>query len=134
MAVKFTTLVRNARLDAVTAYAGTSAIVRIYSGTAPADANTALAGNTVLAELACSATLAPAASGGVLTLSTITQDSSADATGTATFYRWLKSDATTVIQQGTVSTSGADLNLNTTSIVIGGPVSVTSWTLTDGNA
>jgi hypothetical protein len=134
MAVKFTTLVRNARLDAVTTYAGASAIVRIYSGTAPADANTSLSGNTVLAELACSATLAPAASGGVLTLSTITQDSSADATGTATFYRWLKSDATTVIQQGTVSTSGADLNLNTTSIVIGGPVSVTSWTLTDGNA
>lgn len=134
MAVKFTTAVRNARLDAITTYAGTSAIVRIYSGTAPADANTSLSGNTVLAELACSATLAPAASGGVLTLSTITQDSSADATGTATFYRWLKSDATTVIQQGTVSTSGADLNLNTTSIVIGGPVSVSSWTLTDGNA
>jgi hypothetical protein len=134
MAVKFATPVRNARLDAVTTYAGTSAIVRIYSGTAPADANTSLSGNTVLAELACSATLAPAAASGVLTLSTITQDSSADATGTATFYRWLKSDATTVIQQGTVSTSGADLNLNTTSIVIGGPVSVTSWTLTDGNA
>jgi hypothetical protein len=46
----------------------------------------------------------------------------------------LKSDATTVVNQGTVSTSGADLNLNTTSIVIGGPVAVTSWTLTDGNA
>jgi len=134
MAVKFSTAVRNARLDAITTYAGTSPIVRIYSGTAPADANTALSGNTVLAELACSSSLAPAASGGVLTLSTITQDSSADATGTATFYRWLKSDATTVIQQGTVSTSGADLNLNTTSIVIGGPVSVSSWTLTDGNA
>lgn len=134
MAVKFTTAVRNARLDAITTYAGSNPIVRIYSGTAPADANTSLSGNTVLAELACSASLAPAASGGVLTLSTITQDSSADATGTATFYRWLKSDATTVIQQGTVSTSGADLNLNTTSIVIGGPVAVSSWTLTDGNA
>jgi hypothetical protein len=134
MAVKLPALVRNARLDAITTYAGTSAIVRIYSGTAPATADTALSGNTVLAELACSATLAPAAASGVLTLSTITQDSSADATGTATFYRWLKSDATTVINQGTVSTSGADLNLNTTSIVIGGPVAVTSWTLTDGNA
>lgn len=134
MAVKLPVLVRNARLDAITTYAGSSSIIRIYSGTAPVTADTALSGNTVLAELACSATLAPAAASGVLTLSTITQDSSADATGTATFYRWLKSDATTVIKQGTVSTSGADLNLNTTSIVIGGPVAVTSWTVTDGNA
>jgi len=134
MTVKLPTAVRNARLDAITTYAGTSPIIRIYSGTAPTDANTALSGNTVLAELACSSSLAPSASGGVLTLSTITQDSSADNTGTASFYRWLKSDATTVIQQGTVGTSGADLNLNTVSIVAGGPVSVTSWTLTDGNA
>jgi hypothetical protein len=134
MAVKLPALVRNARLDAITTYAGSNAIVRIYSGTVPTNADAALSGNTVLAELACSATLAPAASGGVLTLSAITQDSSADATGTATFYRWLKSDTTTVVQQGSVGTSGQDLNLNTTSIVIGGPVSVTSWTLTDGNA
>jgi hypothetical protein len=134
MAVKLPSAVRNARLDAITTYAGTSALVKIYDGTAPADANTALSGNTLLATLTCSSTLAPAASGGVLTLSTITQDSAADATGTATFYRWYKSDGTTVIKQGSVGTSGADLNLNTTSIVVGGPVSVTSWTVTDGNA
>jgi hypothetical protein len=134
MTVQLPTAVRNARLDAITTYAGSSPIIRIYSGTAPATANTALSGNTVLAELACSSALAPGASSGVLTLSTITQDSSADATGTASFYRWLKSDATTVVAQGTVGTSGADLNLNTTSIVSGGPVAVTSWTLTDGNA
>lgn len=134
MAVKLPTAVRNARLDAITTYAGTSALVKIYDGTAPADANTALSGNTLLATLTCSSTLAPAASGGVLTLSSITQDSAADASGTATFYRWYKSDGTTVIKQGSVGTSGADLNLNTVSIVVGGPVSVTSWTVTDGNA
>ena len=134
MAVKLPTAVRNARLDAITTYAGASPIVRIYDGTAPADANTALSGNNVLATLTCSTALAPAASGGVLTLSAITQDSAADASGTATFYRWLRSDGTTVIKQGSVGTSGADLNLNTTAIVVGGPVSVTSWTVTDGNA
>lgn len=134
MTVSLATAVRNARLDAITTYAGTSAIVRIYDGTPPASANAALSSNTLLATLTCSSSLAPSASGGVLTLSTITQDSAADATGTASFYRWLKSDATTVIKQGSVGTSGADLNLNTVSIVIGGPVSVTSWTVTDGNA
>jgi len=34
----------------------------------------------------------------------------------------------TCLEQGTVGTSGSDLNLNTTSIVAGGPVSVTSFT------
>lgn len=134
MAVKLPTAVRNARLDAIVSYAGASPIVRIYDGTPPADANAALSGNNVLAELACSATLAPAASSGTLTLSSITQDSSANASGTASFYRWLRSDGTTVIKQGTVGTSGADLNLNTVAIVVGGPVSITSWTVTDGNA
>jgi len=32
------------------------------------------------------------------------------------------------VEQGTVGTSGADLNLNTTAIVAGGPVSITSFT------
>ena len=33
-----------------------------------------------------------------------------------------------VIEQGIVGTSGQDLNLNTTSIVTGGPIAVTSFT------
>lgn len=129
MAVQFATTVRNAMLDAITAQAGASALVNIYSGTKPSNANTALSGNTLLASLTCGATFAPAASNGTLTLNAITQDSSADATGTAVFFRVLKSDGTTVVWQGDVGTSGSDLNLNTTSIAAGGPVSVSSWTL-----
>lgn len=129
MAVQFSTTVRNAMLDAITTQAGASALVRIYSGTKPTNANTALSGNTLLAELTCGSTFAPAASSGTLTLNAITQDASADATGTATFFRVLKSDGTTVVWQGDVGTSGSDLNLNTTSIASGGPVSVSSWTL-----
>lgn len=134
MALSFTTAVRNARNDAITTAAGGSALLRIYSGTRPADANTALSGNTLLAELTCNATFAPSSSSGVLTLNSITQDSSANATGTASFFRLVKSDGTTVVMDGNVGTSGSDLNLNTTSIVSGGPVSVTSFTITDGNA
>lgn len=129
MAVQFATTVRNAMLDAITAQAGASALVNIYSGTKPTNANTALSGNTLLASLTCGATFAAAASNGTLTLNAITQDSSADATGTAVFFRVLKSDGTTVVWQGDVGTSGSDLNLNTTSIAAGGPVSVSSWTL-----
>ena len=106
-----------------------AAIVRIYSGTQPTNADTALAGNTLLAQLTCSDPSGGSPSSGTLTLSSITEDSSADATGTATFARVLQSDGTTVIFDCDVSTSGATINLNTTSIVSGGPVRITNFTI-----
>lgn len=121
---------RNARLDAITTFAGGSGKLRIYNGSRPATGGTV---TTLLAELTLNATFAPAASGGVLTLNSITQDSSADATGTATWFRIVKSDGTTFVMDGSVGTSGADLNLNTTSIVATGVVTVTSATITEGN-
>lgn len=129
MALAYSTAVRNAMLDAITTAIGASGLLRIYDGTRPASGGTA---TTLLAQLALSATAAPAASGGVLTLSTITQDSSADATGTATWFRVTTSGGTFVID-GSVGTSGSDLNLTTTSIVITQPVSVTSFVITEGN-
>ena len=89
---------------------------------------------SLLAELTCNATFAPAASGGVLTLNAITQDSSADATGTATWFRIVKTDGTTFVMDGNVGTAGSDFNLNTVSIVVGGVVTCTSATITAGNA
>lgn len=134
MTVQLSTAVRNAKLDAVTATIGSSPLLRIYNGTPPANVATALSGNTLLSELAMSATPFPAASGGVLTANSIANDSSADNTGTASFYRVYKSDGTTAEIQGAVGTSASDLNLNTTSIVAGGPVAVTSFTYTEANA
>lgn len=133
MAFKFSTSLRNARLDAITTAVGSNGILRIYSGTRPASVSAAITG-TLLAELTCSATFAPAASGGVLTVNAVTQDSSADATGTATHFRQWRSDGTTAVLDGDVGTSGSDLNLNTTSIVAGGPVQITSYELTEGGA
>lgn len=133
MTISKATALKNAELDAITTFIGNAALLRIYSGTPPANANAALSGNTLLAELTCASPFAAGAASGVLTASAITQDASADATGTATFFRVYKSDGTTVAYQGTVGTSGADLNLNTTSIASGGPVSVSSLTITAGN-
>jgi len=118
-------------LDAITTGAGGSALLRIYDGTRPA---TGGAATTLLAELTCNATFAPGASSGVLTLNSITQDSSANATGTATWFRIVKSDGTTFVMDGNVGTSGSDLNLTTTSIVATQPVSVTSFVITEANA
>ncbi|HRV18524.1 MAG TPA: hypothetical protein P5317_11015 [Myxococcota bacterium] len=129
MALAYSTTVRNGMLDQITSAIGASGLVRIYDGTRPASGGTA---TTLLAQLALSVTSAPAASGGVLTFNAITQDSSADATGTATWFRVTTSGGTFVID-GSVGTSGSDLNLTTTSIVATQPVSISSFVITEGN-
>lgn len=113
---------------AVDAGAG-AGLLRIYDGSRPATGGSA---TTLLAELTFTDPSAPSASGGVLTFSSITSDSSANATGTATWFRLVDSTGAFVLD-GNVGTSGSDLNLNTTSIVSGATVSVTSFTITEGN-
>lgn len=130
MALAYSTALRNAQLDEITTAIGTSGLLRIYDGSRPATGGTA---TTLLAELALSATAAGAASSAVLTFSAVTNDSSANATGTATWFRIVTSGGTHVID-GNVGTSGSDLNFNTVSFVSGAVISVTSLTITAGNA
>ena len=120
----------NAMLDAITTAIGSSGLLRIYDGTQPATADTALSSNTLLATLPLSATFAAGAASGVLTASAITADSSADATSTATFFSLLTSGATRILD-GTVGVGATfDLNVNTTSIVTAANVSCSSLTIT----
>lgn len=133
MTIGLVTAARNAHLDDINTRinAGAGAgLLRVYDGTRPATGGTA---TTLLAELTFSDPAAPAASGGVLTFSAITQDSSANATGTATWCRIVDSTGA-FVADGSVGTSGADYNLNTTSITAGVAVSCTSASLTAGNA
>jgi hypothetical protein len=128
--------IRNARLDAIkTAIdAGSGAgTIKIYTGTQPTNANTALGAQVLLGTLTFTDPSAGAASAGVLTFSTITQDTAADATGTATWAR-IQDSAGNVVFDCDVGTSGATINLNTTSIVVGGPIQISSFTLTDAAA
>lgn len=129
MALAYSTTVRNGMLDFITTTIGASGLLRIYDGTRPASGGAA---TTKLAELALSATAAGSAASGVLTFNAISNDASADATGTATWFRVVTSGGTFVID-GNVGTSGSDLNLNTTSFVAGGPVAVSSFVITEGN-
>jgi hypothetical protein len=126
---KFANATVNAEADALARLLD-NGYFRIYSGTQPATADTALSGNTLLAELRYAATSAPAASAGVLTFNAVTSDTSADATGTASFFRSLKSDGTSVVMDGSVGTSAADAIINSTAIQAGTQVDVTSHTLT----
>jgi hypothetical protein len=102
--------------------------LRLYSGAQPADANSALSGNTLLAELRFAATSAPAAVGGLLTFNALTSDSDADASGTATFFRAFGSNGTAVVMDGSVGTSAANMIIAAVSISQHQTVSCSAFT------
>lgn len=138
MAIKFNATVRQAHATTLNTEAGNSAQLKIYTGSPPANVATAATG-TLLGTLTGSAGGFGTVSGGVVTVSTVTGDSSADATGTAGWFRLLKSDGTTAVMDGTVSGTGGggDLQLDSTSIVAGGTINLTTAgasTITMGGA
>jgi len=124
---------RQARVDSVTARLN-SGLIKIYTGTIPATPATAIGAQVLLGTLTFGATAfgaATAATPSVATANAITQDSSADATGTAAWARILESDGTTVVMDVDCGTSAATLILNTLSIVSGGPITCSSFTLSE---
>jgi hypothetical protein len=132
MAIQFSTAVRNARLDAFETVAGATALLRIRTGAPPVNCGTADSG-TILATLTLPADyLAAAASGSKSKSGTWT--GTASATGTAAHFRIYDNAGTTCHMQGTVNTTGADMNVDNTSFASGQQFDVTSFTLTDGNA
>lgn len=135
MAFQFSTTTRNAALDGIETAIGTSAILKIRSGSAPADCGTADSG-TVLATLNLPSDWLAAASGGSKSKSGTWEDTSADAAGTAGHFRIYATDGTTVHMQGTVTATGGggDMTLDNTSIASGQQVTITSFTLSAGGA
>lgn len=128
MALQYTATHRtNAMSDLVTALGGT-AFLLIYTGTAPANVAAAATGS-LLASLPLSATPG-VASAGVLTFNAFT--SATAAAGTAGYWRLCTtSGGTTCIIQGSIGTSGADLNFAAGLVWTAGmTISVSSWTIT----
>lgn len=135
MAVKMSVTVRNARLNATETAIGTGAVLKIRTGTVPTNIADADSG-TVLATLSLPSDWMADASGGSKALTGTWQDASADNSGTAEHFRIYASDGTTQHIQGTVTATGGggDLTLDNTSINSGQAVSISSFTITDGNA
>ncbi len=106
-----------------------SGYLRIYDGTQAANANTAIGAQVLLAELRFNAAAFGASSAGTATAGAIAADSSANASGTATWARWLTSDGTTVVLDCSVGTSAADINFNSVAISSGANVSVSALTV-----
>lgn len=108
---------------------GGAGTIKIYSGTIPTDADTAIGAQVLLATLTFSATAFGSAANGVATANAITSDSSIDATNTAAWARIANGSGTTQMDV-TVGTSGEDINFNTVSFVSGASCAITALTYT----
>lgn len=135
MAFQLSTSARNALLDAIETATGTSAILRIYTGSAPANPAAAATG-TLLAEATLPSDWMAAASGGTKALSGTWQDASANAAGTAGYFRIWDSPGTTCHMQGTVTATGGggDMTVDNAVFAVAQVFNVTSFTLTAPNA
>lgn len=120
-----------------------SAIINIYTGTPPADCETAATGTllgtcpmTVTSPFGAAADQAPNAR---ITAASITDDTSADTTGTAGYFRVYSCNTSQTDAnklnchiQGTAGVAGdtPDLTLDDKNIVVGGTISITAYTIT----
>lgn len=129
----FSTEVVNAEADAATALAD-SGYIKCYEGTKPATANTAITDQVLLATHALAATAFGAANEGVCTAGAIGDDVSIDDDGTPNFFRVFKSDGTSPLWDGTIGTSGCDLNFDSVDWQAGGKASITGFTFTANKA
>lgn len=135
MTIQLSAAVRNARLDAIETAIGASAVLKIRSGAAPANVAAADSG-TVLATLNLPSDWMAAASAGAKAKSGTWEDTSADAAGTAAHFRIYASDGTTAHLQGTVTATGGGGDMTVDNVVFAAvqAFSITTFTLTDGNA
>lgn len=109
---------------------GSNATLQFYTGTMPATPSVGVSTQVLLGTLLCSRPVATE-SNGVITFAAITQDSSADNTGTATWVRLSTSAGIAIADYDVTDNAGSgSVKLNTTSIVVGGPILVTSFVIT----
>jgi len=133
MTIQLSTGVRNAMLDAIETAIGTAAVVKIKTGSPPANCAAADSGS-VLVSYTLGSDWAGAAASGSKAFSSTPISGTATGTGTAAHYRVYASDGTTCHMQGTVATSGGDMTIDNAVITTGQSVNITAWTITGSNA
>ena len=122
MTVQYSAAVKNAKLDAWETTIGTSAILKLRTGSMPAlitDPSDWMA----------------AASGGVKAKSGTWQDTSADNSGTIGHYEITATDGTTVHERGTytLTAGGGDMTGDATVVTAGQTITITNFSKTGGN-
>lgn len=103
--------------------------VLILDGTQATDADTAIGAQVTLAMPLFNADAWANAASASKAANAFTADSAADATGTATWYR-MRTSGGTAVWDGSVGTSGANLNFNSVAIQANANVTISSYTAT----
>jgi len=127
MAFQFGTTLRDNRVAQIQSTVGTSGVLKIFSGAEPANCGSADPSG-LLATITLPSTFLTHASGATTIAGSWTTTASAG--GTAASFRIYDGSAVCHLQGNVTS----DLVLNNTSIASGQTVTVTSFTVTDGNA
>lgn len=128
--IRLATSVKNAMLTplATAINAGSAGgMIKIYTATMPALPSDAITTQVLLGTLTFSDPCGSVANGS-LTMSSITQDSSADASGVAAWARISDSDGVVIGDIDITTTGGGGaMQMNTTNVVIGGPILISSF-------
>lgn len=119
-------------LDAMAAGTTSAPVIELYSGTIPGSMGGAI-GDTLLATLTMTNTVGTI-SNGAITLDAITEDSSADASGTIGWARALDRDGAEAAYFTVANDGSGDINFGSTSVTAGQPVGISSFTITVGGA
>ena len=135
MAIQLSVPVRNARLDQIEVVGGVSAFLTLRTGAQPSDCVTANSG-TLVANLALPSDWMGAAAAGAKAKAGTWSDVSADAAGTVLHFRIHENSGVNCIAQGSVSNTGdgGDMTLDNNVVGSGQTITITTFTLTDGNA
>ena len=131
----FSDTVRNARADAVESTIGASPILRLRTGAKPANCAAASTG-TIVASMTLPADFMAAAAAGVKTLLGTWQDLSADNAGTIGHFEIFNAGDTVCHSRGTVTITGGGgvMTVDNPVVEAAQQITVTAFTLTEGNS
>lgn len=138
MTISYSNTVKDAKNDAVETAIGTAPLLKVFNGTAPANASAALAGNTVLASGALPSDWLGASAAGVKAKAgawTLTGQAGAGAGTAGTFYRIYNSADTVCHEQGTFTATGGggDMTIDNNNIANAQVLTVATYSKTAGN-
>lgn len=133
MALQYGTTLRNAKLDQIETVAGTAPILKILSGSMPANCAASDTGTTVIAMALPSDWMSSAAAGAKAKLGT--WQASAVGTASASYFRITDSAQANCHVQGLVSqsTASGEMVVDNSVVATGQVVTVNSFTITAGN-
>lgn len=135
--INLATAIRNARLQAIATAidAGTGpGLLHFYDAPKPS-AGAAITTQTLLGSVTFADPCAASIADGILTFSALTSDSNADADGICAWARATDSAGGWVADfDVTVTGGGGAIQLNSVTVYAGGTISITTRTITDGNA